>query len=150
MGKTCFFIGHRVSSDTFKAPLAKSIEQFITEYGVTDFVMGGYGGFERLGRRALFGCKGSIQKLCFLCSCRTIPTSIQWNRQRGLTRRSILQVWKLSPTGSHRPGQSVYGVPQRFSDCLCLALGKQRQRSAGVRQTMGAAGAVAYPKPWRS
>ena len=26
MGKTCFFIGHRVSSDTFKAPLAKSIE----------------------------------------------------------------------------------------------------------------------------
>ena len=150
MGKTCFLIGHRESSDEFKALLDEAIERHITEYGVTDFVMGGYGGFERLGRRALFGCKGSIQKLCFLCSCRTIPTIIQWNRQRGLTRRSILQVWKLSPTGSHRPGQSVYGVPQRFSDCLCLALGKQRQRSAGVRQTMGAAGAVAYPKPWRS
>lgn len=36
MGKTCFFIGHRESSDEFKALLDEAIERHITEYGVTD------------------------------------------------------------------------------------------------------------------
>ena len=57
MGKTCFLIGHRESSDEFKALLDEAIERHITEYGVTDFVVGGYGGFDRLARRALLDAK---------------------------------------------------------------------------------------------
>ena len=47
-GKTCFFIGHREAPDSLLPELSAEIKRHITEYGVTDFVIGGYGRFDTL------------------------------------------------------------------------------------------------------
>ena len=44
----CFFNGHRNAPETLKPLLAKAVEQYIAEYGVTEFVVGHYGAFDRL------------------------------------------------------------------------------------------------------
>ncbi len=41
---SCFFIGHREAPDTLLDKLSAEVERHITEYGVTDFVVGRYGG----------------------------------------------------------------------------------------------------------
>ena len=47
-GKTCFFIGHREAPDNLLSELSAEIERHITEYDVTDFVVGKYGRFDPL------------------------------------------------------------------------------------------------------
>ena len=51
--KSCFFIGHREASDELLPVLLQTIENHITQMGVTEFVVGGYGGFDRVVSRAL-------------------------------------------------------------------------------------------------
>lgn len=53
MQKTCFFIGHRDAPDSLLPRLTAEVERHITEYGVTDFVVGGYGNFDALAARAV-------------------------------------------------------------------------------------------------
>lgn len=48
MEKTCFFIGHREAPAALRPCLAAEVERHIAEYGVTDFTVGYYGGFDRL------------------------------------------------------------------------------------------------------
>ena len=47
-GKTCFFIGHREASKEIYSALYAAVEQHIVEYGVTEFIVGHYGGFDHL------------------------------------------------------------------------------------------------------
>lgn len=47
-GKTCFFIGNRYAPCDIKLQLAEVIEKHIIEYGVTNFIVGGYGNFDNL------------------------------------------------------------------------------------------------------
>ena len=47
-GKSCFFIGHREASEEIYPALYAAVEQHIVEYGVTEFIVGHYGGFDRL------------------------------------------------------------------------------------------------------
>ena len=56
-GKRCFFIGHRETSDDLLPALRAAIEQHITEYGVTEFLVGGYGGFDRLAAQCVIDAK---------------------------------------------------------------------------------------------
>ena len=51
--KSCFFIGHREATDAIFPELYQCIEKHITEYGVTAFFVGNYGGFDRLTARAV-------------------------------------------------------------------------------------------------
>ena len=51
--KTCFFIGHRDAPESIYERLLSSVERHISEYGVTDFVVGRYGNFDRLAARAV-------------------------------------------------------------------------------------------------
>ena len=51
--KTCFFIGHRETDERILPTLIQEVEQHITEYGVTEFVVGHYGGFDRLAAHAV-------------------------------------------------------------------------------------------------
>lgn len=51
--KTCFFIGHREASETILPALTQEVERHIAEYGVTKFVVGHYGGFDRLAASAV-------------------------------------------------------------------------------------------------
>ena len=57
MGHTCFFIGHRETSDSIFPALVQAVERHITEYGVTEFVVGHYGNFDRLAARAVLKAK---------------------------------------------------------------------------------------------
>lgn len=51
--KTCFFIGHREAPDSLLPILDAEVERHITEYGVTDFVVGGYGRFDTLAAQCV-------------------------------------------------------------------------------------------------
>ena len=46
--KSCFFIGHREASTEILPALERAVEQHISEYGVTEFFVGKYGGFDSL------------------------------------------------------------------------------------------------------
>ena len=51
--KSCFFIGHREASEEIYPTLYAAVEQHIVEYGVTEFIVGHYGGFARLAASAV-------------------------------------------------------------------------------------------------
>ena len=55
--KSCFFIGHREASSEVLPALMDAIEHHIVEYGVTEFVVGNYGGFDRMAAKALIAAK---------------------------------------------------------------------------------------------
>ena len=52
-GKSCFFIGHRETSEAIYPALYAAVEQHILEYGVTEFIVGHNGGFDRLAASAV-------------------------------------------------------------------------------------------------
>lgn len=51
--KSCFFIGHRDTGCEIYPMLVDEVERHITEYGVTDFVVGCYGAFDRMATQAV-------------------------------------------------------------------------------------------------
>ena len=51
--KSCFFIGHREASEEIYPALCAAVERHIVEYGVTEFIVGHYGGFDRLAASAV-------------------------------------------------------------------------------------------------
>ena len=55
--KSCFFIGHREASSELFPMLTQVVEKHISEYGVTEFVVGGYGGFDHLAAKAVISLK---------------------------------------------------------------------------------------------
>ena len=55
--KSCFFIGHREASTELLPALAEAVEKHITDYGVTEFIVGNYGGFDRISARAVIEAK---------------------------------------------------------------------------------------------
>lgn len=57
VGKSCFFIGHREASEEIYSALYAAVEQHILEYGVTEFIVGHYGGFDRLSASAVKAAK---------------------------------------------------------------------------------------------
>ena len=44
--KNCFFIGHREVGEEIYDELRTAVEQHIVEFGVTEFIVGHYGGFD--------------------------------------------------------------------------------------------------------
>ena len=52
-GKSYFFIGHRDASEEIYQALYAAVEQHIMKYGVTEFIVGHYGGFDRLAASAV-------------------------------------------------------------------------------------------------
>lgn len=56
-GKSCFFIGHREALEEIYPALYAAVEQYIVEYGVTEFIVGHYGGFDRLAASAIKAAK---------------------------------------------------------------------------------------------
>ena len=49
----CFFIGHRDTPPSILLKLQEAVERHIVEYGVEEFVVGKYGGFDRLAAQAV-------------------------------------------------------------------------------------------------
>lgn len=50
---SAFFIGHRDAPEALWPLLAETVERHVTEYGVTDFVVGHYGRFDLMAARAV-------------------------------------------------------------------------------------------------
>lgn len=55
--KSCFFIGHREANEEIYADLLAAVERHIVEFCVTEFIIGHYGGFDRLAARAVIEAK---------------------------------------------------------------------------------------------
>ena len=53
MGTSCYFIGHREAGEELLTALAGAVERHIIDYGVTEFYVGQYGGFDSLAARAV-------------------------------------------------------------------------------------------------
>ena len=53
----CFFILHREADDELIPALTAAVERHITEYGVTSFIVGRYGNFDKLAARVVIDAK---------------------------------------------------------------------------------------------
>ena len=57
MSGSCFFIGHREADSRIWSSLVEAVNRHITEYGVTDFTVGRFGGFDALASKAVMAAK---------------------------------------------------------------------------------------------
>lgn len=55
--KSYFFIGHREASIEVLPALTKAVERHIVDFGVTEFIVGNYGGFDRMAAKAVIAAK---------------------------------------------------------------------------------------------
>ncbi len=51
--KSCFLFGHHQTTDSIIPELRRILQQHITEYDVTEFIVGHYGRFDRLASKEL-------------------------------------------------------------------------------------------------
>lgn len=63
---SCFFIGHRETMGEIYPQLEAAIERHITQLGVREFVVGNYGGFDRVVARALTAAKARHSEIVLL------------------------------------------------------------------------------------
>ena len=61
--KRCFFIGHRETGEEILSALTAAVERHITKYGVTEFVVGGYGGFDHMAAKAVIAAKAQHRQI---------------------------------------------------------------------------------------
>lgn len=54
---TCFFIGHREAGNELRPALTEAVERHIIEYGVSSFMVGRYGNFDKLAAGAVIDAK---------------------------------------------------------------------------------------------
>lgn len=130
---SCFFIGHRETPDRVYPTLLETIERHIAEYGVSEFVVGQYGNFDRLVIRALSQAKRVHPDITLMLMTPYYPV----NRKADLPEAFDALFYPpdletVPQTACHRPRKPIHGGAQRFSHRLCVASGQQRQRTAGV------------------
>ena len=68
MMSTCFFIGSYTDSNNLAPLLDETIERYIVEYGVTEFVVGQYGRFDQLAAETLCRAKRDLLQVMLLTS----------------------------------------------------------------------------------
>ena len=64
--KSCFFIGHREISEEIFSALTEAVEHHIVHCGVTEFIVGNYGGFDRMAARAVISAKALHPRITLL------------------------------------------------------------------------------------
>ena len=64
--KSCFFIGHREASEEIFSALTEVVEHHIVHCGVTEFIVGNYGGFDRMAARAVISAKALYPEISLL------------------------------------------------------------------------------------
>ena len=64
--KSCFFIGHREASEEIFSALTEAVEHHIVHSGVTEFIVGNYGGFDRMAARAVISAKALHPEISLL------------------------------------------------------------------------------------
>lgn len=64
--KSCFFIGHREASEEIFSALTEAVEHHIVHCGVTEFIVGNYGGFDRMAARDVISAKALYPEISLL------------------------------------------------------------------------------------
>lgn len=64
--KSCFFIGHREAGKEILPELEDTIRKHISDYGVTQFIVGMYGGFDSLVASVLVHLKAEYPAISIL------------------------------------------------------------------------------------
>lgn len=59
----CFFIGHRNAGESIMPLLEKAVKKHIIDYGVTEFVVGQYGAFDRMAARTVIKAKALFPEI---------------------------------------------------------------------------------------
>lgn len=57
MLKSCFLIGHRETSEEMLPAFVEAVERHIVDFGVSEFVVGNYGGFDSMAARSVIAAK---------------------------------------------------------------------------------------------
>ena len=73
--KSCFFIGHWEADERLLPVLQRTIRRLIEEEDVTEFYVGGYGGFDRIAGAAVKQLKAEyeedlVRRMLYLQHCR--------------------------------------------------------------------------------
>ena len=55
--RRCFFIGHRDAPSDLYPSILSAVEEHIVQYGVTEFLVGQYGAFDRMAAKAVIQLK---------------------------------------------------------------------------------------------
>ena len=114
----CFLIGHRDTSSDILPSLTTEIEHHIREQGITEFVVGQYGGFDRLAAHALYRCKTEYPglTLTLLCGLEQVPRRFAIQRANWLA----VEQSEYLIAGLRHPGSCTASLVR-------YALGRQRQ-----------------------
>ncbi len=115
--KTCFFIGHRDAPQEIMPVLCEAIERHITEYGVTNFVVGRYGRFDSMAAQAL--CEA---KQRYYISIHLLlpyhPSEMPVNPPDGFTG-TLYVLLPCTQKARYRQIQPHYDRQERLSYCVC-------------------------------
>lgn len=98
IGKRCFFIGHRDAMQDIVPALERTVEALMTR-GVTEFFVGGYGGFDCLAAGAVIRAKRSHPHITLELLLPYHPSSAPSNPLTGLTGHFIPPAWSVSRAG---------------------------------------------------
>lgn len=129
----CFLIGHRDTSSDILPSLTTEIEHHIREQGITEFVAGQYGRFDRLAAHALYRCKTEYPGLTLTLLCAYHPAERAVILPRGFD-------------GFWYPAE-LEQVPRRFAirranPAGCGTVGVSDRRAAPPRQLYRFPGAL--------
>lgn len=119
----CFLIGHRDTSSDILPSLTAEIERHIREQSITEFVVGQYGGFDRLAAHALYRCKTEYPGLTLTLLCAYHPAE-----RAVILPRGFDGFWY--PAGLEQSEYLIAGLRHPGSCTASLvryALGRQRQ-----------------------
>ena len=61
---SCFFIGHREADKEILPQLRREVQRHIVELGVTEFIVGHYGGFDYWAGQAVLEAKEEYPEIC--------------------------------------------------------------------------------------
>ena len=92
--KSCFFIGHREASSEILSALRDTVEQHIVEYGVTEFIVGHYGGFDRIAAKAVITAKEHHPEITLSMLIPYHPAEQPVELPSALTIPFTLRVWR--------------------------------------------------------
>lgn len=57
MSKVCFFMGHHNAPASIASALQDAVEEAVTQQGITEFIVGQYGSFDRMAAHAVIEAK---------------------------------------------------------------------------------------------
>ena len=107
--KSCFFIGHHTAPNDIHERLLETIERHITKYGVTEFIVGRYGAFDRMVQSALVKAKERYPHIILRLLITYHPAEQPIIPPRGFDG-TYYPTWagERSPPLRYRPGKSVH------------------------------------------